>query len=444
MVSMFRWIVLILVLTQCSACGDYDGSPEADGRGAFLDAALVESMAEWNRVLLSAAEAEDGFLTLKGVRTTALMHLSIHDALNAIDRRYEPFAFPDVAPTADPMAALTEAAFKVASSQYADAAEFAAVRERQLAEVELGDPRTEGLELGEAAASAVLASREGDGWDGEVEYQWHPMDPGVYAEFHDHSGTPEGFIFGSGWARARPFALEDPGQFRSPPPPPIESDEYVEAFDEVKELGRWQSTSRSEDQTHLAFWWKQFVEKSHNRLARELVIEERLDAWQAARFFALLEMSIYDGYIASFDNKFLYNHWRPYTAIRWASHDGNSKTDEQPDWNNTHRHTYAFPSYPSAHGTVCAAAMSIFEEVFGTSRPVTLTIERVDSAGPFSEPMDLSPAQRSFDSFAQAAEECALSRVFLGIHFRYDSVAGTALGRQVGGYVLEHELEPTQ
>jgi membrane-associated phospholipid phosphatase len=202
------------------------------------------------------------------------------------------------------------------------------------------------------------------------------------------------------------------------------------------------SESRTADQAHLAMWWKQFVEKSHNRLARELVTAEDPGLWAAARMFALLNASIFDGYVASFDSKFHYNHWRPYTAIRWASNDGNPDTAEDPDWTNLHDHTYAFPSYPSAHGTVCAAAMTVLADVFGENRPFEMTMREVDSAGPLSPPVMMDPATRPFTSFAAAAEECALSRVYLGIHFRYDSEAGTLLGRKVGERVLEALVGP--
>lgn len=168
--------------------------------------------------------------------------------------------------------------------------------------------------LGSAAARQILEARRGDGWNAEAEYQWHPMGPGVYAEFEEHSGTPKGFVFGAGWAIAEPFLLDRPNHFRSTPPPPIESEAYAEAFREVKEVGRYDSTSRTADQTHLAMWWKDFVENSHNRLARELVRRERLDLVATARLIALLETSVYDAYVDVFDNKFHYNHWRPYTA----------------------------------------------------------------------------------------------------------------------------------
>ena len=170
-------------------------------------------------------------------------------------------------------------------------------------------------------------------------------------------------------------------------------------------------------------------------------IEDGLDIVEAARFFALLNVSIFDGYIASFDSKFHYNHWRPYTAIRWASNDGNPDTIEEADWTNLHDHTYAFPSYPSAHGTVCAAAMTVFEDVFGRNRGFVMTIPEVDSQGPLSPKVPTDPPSRAFTSFDEAAVECSLSRVYLGIHFRYDSEAGTQLGRRVGAHAVANHLQ---
>jgi membrane-associated phospholipid phosphatase len=143
-------------------------------------------------------------------------------------------------------------------------------------------------------------------------------------------------------------------------------------------------------------------------------------------------MSIFDAYVSSFNNKFLYNHWRPYTAIRWAANDSNPATEPEETWTNLHRHTYAFPSYPSAHGTASAAAMYAFALVFGDDYEFTMRTPTVDIAGPFSGKIEMQPATRSFNRFSDAAMECALSRVYLGIHFRYDSIAGYELGRQVG------------
>ena len=396
---------------------------------------------EWNDRLLAAAEAEDGFLTLKGVRTAAMMHLAMHDALNAIRHEYSSYALQVDAPDADPIAAASQAAYEVASNQYPQqSAQWRELLDRT--SLATGAARQRAVEIGKAAANAVLETRKGDKWDQQAEYRFHPMGPGVYAEFREHSGTPAGFVFGSGWATVRPFALSRPDQFRVGPPPAISSPEYVTAFDEVKEVGSFASRTRTADQTHLAMWWKEFAEASHNRLARDLVTSDRLELRRAARLFALLNLSIFDGYVSVFDSKFAYNHWRPYTAIRWADKDGNPATALDAQWDNLHKHTYAFPSYPSAHGTVCSAAMTVMADTFGERRKLTMETREVDKAGPMSGKMKMDPPTRSFAGFADAARECALSRVYLGIHFRYDSVAGNELGKRVGGHAAATLLKP--
>ena len=411
--------------------------------GASADEA--DTAVEWNRTVLAIAEAEDGFMTLKGLRTVTMMHLAMHDALSAIDGAYASHSYSAIEPQADAVVAASYAAYEIAATQYPDQREtFRRLRDEQLPEAARPAATKAGMSLGAAAARAILAEREGDGWDGEAEYQWHPMSPGVYAEFEEHSGTPQGFIFGAGWAKARGFALESPAQFRAPPPPEISTRTYAKAFDEVKELGRFQSMARTPDQTHIALWWKDFAENSHNRLARDLIAREKLSLAQAVRLLALLNMAIYDGYVSSFDNKFHYNHWRPYTAIRWAEHDGNPDTHPEVTWTNTHRHTYAFPSYPSAHGTACAAAMVAFEDVFGDDYAFTMRIPMVDVAGPFSGKIEMQPPTREFGSFSEAAMQCGLSRIYLGIHFRYDSVEGVRLGEKVGRNVVARFLRPRQ
>lgn len=442
--SIRSMLLLTAGLTALGAC--VSGGAPAGERTADVaagPAARGDLLVSWNRQVLEVAEAEDRFLTLKGLRTATMMFLAVHDALNAIEPRFGIYLEIGPEPEADPIAAAAQAAFEIAVDQYPDQRErFERERRRRLDAVGEGEAKRAGIELGAKSARAILAAREGDGWDSEADYQWQPMAPGVYAEFNEHSGTPEGFIFGAGWAAAEPFALDSPGHFRSPPPPAIDSDEYTRAFNEVKEVGAHESASRTADQSHLAMWWKDFIENSHNRLARQLVMEDGLDLWRTARMFALLNMSIYDAYVCVFDNKFHYNHWRPYTAIRWAAHDGNPATVADPGWDNLHRHTYAFPSYPSAHGVASAAAAMVLADTFGADRPVTMTTTHVDRAGPLSDKMPIDPTTRSFDSFAAAAEEAALSRVYLGIHFRYDSVEGTKLGRKIGAYVVGEFLTP--
>jgi hypothetical protein len=432
-----RLSIIVLTLTGC-------GQGSADPIPHPAEAA-AEVVVAWNARVLSVAEAEDHFLTLKGVRTAAMMHLAMHDAVNAVDPRYHPYLRgQDGGPAGsapadvDPLAVASEAAYAVVVSQYPDQDLVLRAERSRWSEGEVGRARR----LGSRIAAAVLEARRGDRWDADPAYEWPTPAPGVYAGFPEHSGTPEGFTFGAGWARARPFMMDTPTRFRAPPPPDVGSAEYAAAYREVKEVGSRHSRTRTDDQTHLALWWKEFVEKSHNRLARELTAQEGLDLWEAARLFALLNMSIFDGYVASFDSKYHYNHWRPYTAIRRAGEDGNPATEPDPDWTNLHDHTYAFPSYPSAHGCVCGAAMTVLADVFGDDRPFVMTIREVDSAGPMSPMRVNEPPTRRFDSFPEAARECSISRVYLGIHFRYDSELGLAQGREVGGLAVMAFLRP--
>ena len=428
-------LMMLMLLISCSSLQTHDKHKP--------DFELSAMVGNWNQMIIETAIKEDGLLTLKGVRTATMAHLAMHDALNSAMPQFETYTYKERRLDAAPIIAMAEAAFTIANEFYPDNRDmWLSEKTKWMNYADSKDALEQGVLLGRATAEAIIKMRLNDGWDGETEYQWHPMAPGVYAEFNEHSGTPEGFIFGAGWANAQPFSLTSNKQFLAPPPPEINSDAYTQAFNEVKELGRYISTTRTDDQTHLALWWKEFSENSHNQLARQLVQEQQLGLAATTRLFALLNMAIFDAYINVFYNKFYYNHWRPYSAIRWAKHDGNPNTVEDLSWTNTHQHTYAFPSYPSAHGTACTAAMQVMIDVFGAKFPFVMTTNEVDKAGPFSEKITMEPAQRSFNNFAEAALECSMSRVYLGIHFRYDSIEGNKLGARIGNQLLTNQLLP--
>ncbi|MCW5515424.1 vanadium-dependent haloperoxidase [Muriicola sp. Z0-33] len=409
------------------------------------DSYSAELVGVWNKKVIDYAIAEDNLFTLKGVRTTAMMHVAMHDALNTIVPKYERYAYKGTASEANPIAAVSQAAYEVALSQYPDRqSELDRELAKWLKTVEEGSAKQEGIRLGKATATSILGMRKGDTYNEEAEYTWHPMAPGVYAEFSEHSGTPEGFIFGAGWSRARTFMLKSSDQFRVPPPPEINSADYTKAFNEVKEVGGSTSKTRTADQAHYAMWWKEFVEISMNRLATSLVSKEQIDLWTATRSFALLNMTIYDAYVCVFDNKFFYNHWRPYTAIRWAANDGNPDTEADTTWNTLHNHTYAFPSYPSAHGSGSGSSMAVLANTLGMGDDYkfTMKVPEVEISGPMSEKVKMDPPERSFNSFSEAGLEGAMSRLYLGIHFRYDSVEGNNLGVKIGEYACQNFLRP--
>jgi hypothetical protein len=209
----------------------------------------------------------------------------------------------------------------------------------------------------------------------------------------------------------------------------LDTPQYAAAFNEVKDFGQVDSGVRTPEQTLYAVWWMEFAETSVNRLARQLTTQPRLHLWQAARMFALLNMSLYDGYIAVWDSKYEYNHWRPYTAIREAADDGNPATAADPTWEPL-RTTPPFPEYVSAHASGTKVAMDVLARTFGDSVSFTMATTTAPPQMP----------TRSFRSFSVAAAECADSRVRLGWHFRYATDAGLALGRAVAAWLDENHL----
>jgi hypothetical protein len=385
----------------------------------------ADVIASWNNVACDLAFAEDQFLTFKGQRALAMMHLAMHDAVNAIVPIYETYAYITRPSAGHPVAAAARAAHDVLAAQYPNQrAALANELDRWLAPLSTGPLRERGVAIGQAAAAAILAQRNGDGWDS----------PGSY-EFGDGPGryqtTPpfDGFVAQPGFRFAKPFVLDYPEQFRPSPPPPLGTKSYARAFNEVKESGAAASARRTEDQTAYATWWMEFAEGSVNRVARQLVTDRNIHLWSSARLFAHVGVALYDVYVATWDAKYTYDHWRPYTAVRAAGTDGNRRTEADPEWTPL-RPAPPFPEYTSAHAAACAASFGVLDQAFGRRLSFTMQTATAPPGMP----------TRTFDSFREAAAECADSRVRLGFHFRYSTDAGAALGQQVARYVLGHTL----
>ena len=385
----------------------------------------ADVIVSWNTVAHDLAFAEDQFLTFKGQRALAMMHLAMHDALNAIVPIYETYAYGARPGFGHPIAAAAQAAHDVLVALYpGQRAPLANELDRWLAPVPPGSLRDRGVAIGKAGAAAILSRRTDDGWDFPGTYEFGGG-PGRYQT------TPpfNGFVAQPGFRFARPFVLDYPEQFRPSPPPPLGTKSYARALNEVKESGAAESARRTEDQTAYAIWWMEFAEGSVNRLARQLVVDRNMHLWSSARLFAHVGVALYDVYVATWDAKYTYDHWRPYTAIRLADTDDNRRTDADPAWTPL-RPAPPFPEYTSAHAAACAASLGVLEQAFG--RRVSFTMETTTA-------LPGMPA-RTFDSFRAAAAECADSRVRLGFHFRYSTDAGSVLGQQVARHVLRHSL----
>ena len=385
---------------------------------------------DWSRIVFEAAVTDDGYVSFLGTRHQAMVHIAMHDALNAIRPRYDQYAYLGRSRGANPVAAAAAAAHDVLSAVYpAQQATLDAELATWLAKVPEGRGKTKALALGAKAAAAVIALREDDGTD--VDLESPGFTPG--AQLGDYQFVPPyDFTFAEDFRYATPFGLTSPEQFRVPPPPALRSRAYAKAYNEVRSVGDIDSSTRTTDQSNYAHWWYESSDIGWARIARVTATSEDLNLWRAARMFALVGMSFYDSYVAGWDSKFHWDFWRPYTAIRAGDIDGNRRTVGDATW-LSYLETPPVQDYPSTHSVLGAGAAEILKRAFGTDHV------------PFS--MDSSTALpassvRSFDTFTEAADENADSRVIAGIHFRFSTDQGQALGRKVAKYLVKHHLRP--
>lgn len=229
------------------------------------------------------------------------------------------------------------------------------------------------------------------------------------------------------------FALNRTNQFRPGPPPDLTSDEYSDAFNEIKSLGIVDSTAATADEALTGRFWNGAIQNYWNEISQTASLAHNLTTAQNARLFALLKFSLADGVIAFYDAKYTYNFWRPVTAIRAADTDNNPETLANPNGLPEVGKTAPDPSYPGAHAVISAAAAEVLNAFFKR--------DHLD----FNVTSEVLPGvQRSFTGFSAAAEEPTLSRIFAGLHFRPDRASDHRLGRDVADFVVDHVLLTAQ
>src|SRR5438093_990976 len=221
-------------------------------------------------------------------------------------------------------------------------------------------------------------------------------------------------------------------QFWRPGPPALTSPTYARDFNEVKNVGGKVSTVRTADQTEIARFWFEGP-GAWNTIARTVAVSRSLDARDSARLLALMNMAMADAYIAGFRIRYVYDSWRPITAIREGDNDGNDATAGDPTW-DSHQNTPAVSDYPSTQSVFSGAASVVLASVLGGDQAKFT----VTSGKPFEG------IKRSFTSFSQTARESADSRVYAGIHFRSACEDGLVLGRKVGQRAVALYLQPVK
>ena len=428
----------------------------AEGERAFA-AAGGDAVTVWNAnagVAATAACLAPLDNPLHESRIYAMMHVAIHDALNAIDRRSRPYAFDAQAEAgASPDAAVAAAARDVLVPLIAQlplelhtqacidagVASVEAAYTAALAAIPAGEAKAQGIVVGRAAAAAILDLRAGDGAVGPFLNFACPQDtdPG---EYQCTPGTP--LIVFEGWNNVIPFVLHHSSQFRPGPPYAVDRQKYTADFNEVKSLGGDGVTTpsaRTADETEIALYWWESSPLKWNRIARTVSADQGLTLWENARLFGLLNMALADGYIAMVDSKNHYNYWRPVTAIQTGDTDGNPETVGDPTWTPL-RGTPPNQDYASGHSIEGGAGAEVLKQFFGTDEISFRDCSASLPAG--STCSDATPVFRSYTSFSQAAVENAHSRIFIGFHFRKSVEEGTEYGRKIGKRAANLYLRP--
>jgi hypothetical protein len=397
---------------------------------ASSDPSQPDQVIQWNRTLLQILQTPGAQpATIHPTRTMAIVHLAIYDAVNAIVREHARYLVLHAPRSASPEAAAAAAAHTTLLSLFPNQQSVIEAKfQDSLSQIGTGAHVRQGIRVGNAAANAILAARADDGSNATPPVFVPQSGPGEYQL------TPPNFqqpVF-THWPDVRPFALETADQFRPPPPPAVTSARYTTDFDEIKSLGQDSSTTRSPEQTDIGrFWGAAPVQNVWNQIAQTAGLSFDNSLEQNARMFALLDTSLADGVIALYDAKYTYHRWRPVTAVRAADNDGNPDTTGDPNWTPL-AVTALDPSYVGAHAEISQSAATTLRDFFGTDRlDFSLTNPSVPGV------------VRAFQSFSEAADEAAASRIYAGQHFRYDEDAGQALGDQVGDFVFDHALSPT-
>jgi PAP2 superfamily/Vanadium chloroperoxidase N-terminal domain len=421
-------------------------------RVAHVAPAAANEVLTWNDTAVKVAAA-NGQGPVQVTRTLAMVQGAVHDALNAINRRYAAYYFegsgeagasPDVAVAAAAHTVLVGVVpsfgtppQKVAAHAMAEEAYM-----ESLKRVSDSAAKAKGVAIGRAAGAAMLALRKDDGATRDAPYipgtgpgKWRPHpnpdppNPPIADQTLARGYAPSGF---TGWGNVTPFTLLSASQFWLPGPPALTSEAYARDYNEVKSVGGQVSQARTAEQTEIARFWFQGAPAWH-RIARVVAQERGLDAWDSARTLALMSLAMADGYIAGFKIRYVYDSWRPVTAIREGDTDGNDATVGDPTWNSL-QNTPSVSDYPSTMSLISGSAAPALAAAFGSDQIRFSTT----SGQPFPD------ITRSFTSFSQAAQEAADSRVYAGIHFRTACEDGLILGRKIGERTAAMYLQPVK
>jgi hypothetical protein len=395
------------------------------------------SVIQWNANAQAAIIGTAGQGPTVAYLHFAMVQGAVYDAVNAIEGGYQPYlGAPEMADPDDSVpAAVATAAHDVLVALFpGQVATLDGQLATSLSAIPDGLAKTGGIEVGAAAAAAMLAERTNDG-----RFSPFTVVQGDEAgEWRSTAFTPTGapVVEPAPWVgNVTPFLIRSAEALRSDGPRPLTSDAYARDLNEVKRLGSLTSTVRTDDQTEAAFFWQANGALLFNSIMRQLVTSQELDMAGAARMFAMGDMAGADGAISCWNDKYYWNFWRPLTAIRLADTDGNPATVADPTWTPLFSGappltTPPFPDHPAGHTCISGAVVETLKDFFRTDKVS------------FSAMSGFSGTTREFDRFSEAIKEIIDARVWAGIHFRTADVQGHVIGRKVAHWLDGHYFGP--
>ena len=414
---------------------------------------------QWN-IIAENTVVSSGAFQSEGLIYMAYTSAAVYDAAVAIDGGFEPYGPPITAPPgASVDCAVVEAAYRTLRYYFSSFPSLVANLDAYYTEAlsNFGGCTADGgagTAVGLETANDIIALRTGDGRMTPIgvtsSFPTLPPGSGVWRLTPPSFALPQTPWVGN----VRPFILQSLDQFLPDPPPSLQSNEWVEAFNQIKAYGASTGSARTDEQTFTAKFWSGNVIRQYNRAGRDVSDARGLGLLGTARLTAMINVVGADVAMAGLRAKYHYLFWRPVTAINGSldstavTYDGfgpvpgyddsNPATVEQAGWRpllTTPNH----PEYPAAHGYVTSAMAEVFSTFLGTNQ-IDIDIHGFDPAGP---PGNLN-AVRHFNTPNDLRHEIINARLWAGLHYHFSGVAGVVLGRQVAAYDLRNAFQPVE
>jgi hypothetical protein len=449
-------------------------------------AAASEAVHRWNQAALDATGLDhtpvapgenrvfgEQFGPGRASRAMAIVHIAIFDAIDAVTGQYQSFTGVRASQQSVSLrAAVGQAAHDTLASLYpSQKPTFDAALADELARVSSAQQKTSGIALGRQVATAVLASRIDDGAElPELRVGINYFTSNLPGHWRQDPLSLIPLALGAHWGVCKPFVILSGTQFRAPAPPRLTSTAYAAAYQEAKNLGGdgvITPTQRTAEQTFIGTFWAYDGTPSlcapprlYNQIAMKIGDQTRLSPVELARLLALVNAAMADAAISCWESKYHYDLWRPITGIRESDAgtgptglgDGNAATVGDPTFTplgapasnlNGPNFTPPFPSYPSGHAAIGGALFQIIRRFYGTDNIAFTFVSDEFNGVTKDRNGNVRPYMpRYFSNLSQAEEENGQSRIYLGIHWRFDKTQGIAQGQRVADYVFDHVFAP--